>query len=290
MKKKLCVAIPVGGVVHNDYLEHNLKLLKKTDAYICIGIDEKESLLTPMTGGEYGKTKQLCKEYADQVIEFPEESYYRPGGIWKKLYDCWKASGATYVRGLGYDDFLPPDLVEGHLAFIEHHANLDASYCDYLIQDDTQGSRHFFSTKLSKYKKVKNTGGNPFSFICWLIKFSAINTAEFEHKLLKASAGFEYFLHAVLFTTKCAHFPGSPSLSAVRREHQKTVSQLHQDGVIQEKESIIKEIRALTGYSEEQTMKDWRSLDFPALCRTLRKQQSRPYALIANWRKKNNSQ
>ena len=230
--REICVAIPIGGIVHLDYLKETLSLLQGSDALVYVGIDSKESLLSL---DNYKQVREICDQYADKVLEFPPESYFRPGGIWKKIYTCWQASGATYVRGLGYDDLVPEGLILKQYEFMKVQPYLDATYTDCLILDEVNNTTKFQNTNLSGYNKIRQIGRNPFSFICWLIKFSSIDSVEFHQNLEKAAPGFEYFLHATLFEKKYSHFQTNEKTSPVRREHARTLSHLAAEGVFQEK-------------------------------------------------------
>jgi hypothetical protein len=272
----MCVAIPVGGVVHEEYLIENLQSLRQSPCKVYVGIDATQSLFSL---GNHSKVREICKEYAHQVIEFPSESYYRPGSFWKKIYLCWKASGAKYVRALGYDDLLPPNLIKNQYLFMKERPDLECSYANCVIKDENEKKEIFQNTELNGYRKVWNIGRNPFSFISWIIRFDSICNADFESKLERSSMGFEYLLHKELFNRNYAHFPSSPNESPIRREHPYTVSEYAKKGIIHNKVDTVLRIRELTGYSENQTLEDWRSLKMESSVHEVR----RKHSLILSW-------
>lgn len=254
-----CVAIPVGGRVVPEYLIENVEQIKKSGALLYIGLDSEKSLLD--NTDSYSKVKEICYEYADKVIEFEPEYYYRPGGIWKKMYDCWKYSGAKYVRGLGYDDILPSEFIIAHDRFMEENSNIDASYSNLIIRDEFKKEDIFRNTYMNVLKRIYYVGRNPFSFMCWNIKFSSINSNEYHNKLMKAVSGYEYFLYTYLSALEIKHFDSPATSSAIRREHFETVSSQHEIQGINEKNQIIQNIREMTNYTPAQTQADWDSLD-----------------------------
>lgn len=275
--QELCVAIPVGGVVNEKYLEYNLKILRESGCLVYVGLDSKESLVST---GNYRLVKEIVYQYADRVLEFPPEFYYRPGGIWKKIFDCWRASKAPYVRALGYDDYLPTELIKKQHAFMVKK-ELDGSYSNQLVVDEVKNGEIFTNTELGKLGKIRCIGKNPFSFICWQVRAAYILTEEFESKLMRASLNFECLFHTYLLKGCSAHFNSAPDASAVRREHQHTVSHLAQTGVLTDFDARSAAMREITGYSLEQTKADWHTLHFSAYVKEIRKSLSPLGAILA---------
>lgn len=275
-----CVAIPVGGRVVPEYLIENVEQIKKSGALLYIGLDSEKSLLD--NTDSYSKVREICYEYADKVIEFEPEYYYRPGGIWKKMYDCWKDSGAKYVRALGYDDILPSEFIIAHDKFMEQNNNIDASYSNLIIRDEFKKEDVFKYTKMSTLRRVLNVGRNPFSFMCWSVKFDAISSSEYEHMLLKSAYGYEYFFYGYLSALNIKHFDSPKSSTAIRREHLETISSQHEIQGIDEKNKIIQQIRDLTGYSMEATIADRDSLNMRDFYRNQRLKINYPIGKIVN--------
>lgn len=276
--RDLCVAIPVGGCVNEPYLEHNLKLLRDAGCIIYVGIDSQESLLSL---GNYESVRCIVNQYADKVLEFPPESYYRPGSIWKKIYDCWKDSGAPYVRALGYDDYLPIKLLREQHAFMLANPRIDASYSNQLIVDEVKEEEVFTNTRLNRFNRIRKLGKNPFSFICWEMRAEYILDPQFEKMLMVGCADFECLFHTWLFKGDSVHFDSVRDGSAVRREHKYTVSYYAQTGVLTETDAKSVAMRDITGYSTDQIMKDWYSLNFPKYVRDIRFEKSPLVALLA---------
>lgn len=256
-----CVAIPVGGRVIPEYLIENLEQVKKSGALLYIGLDSQKSLLD--NTDNYLKVKEICYEYADKVIEFESEYYYRPGGIWKKMYDCWKDSGAKYVRGLGYDDILSSEFIIEHDKFMEQNSDLDASYSNLIIRDEFKKVDEFKNTNASFLKKLYHVGRNPFSFMCWNIKFESIASQSYEDMMMSSYLDFEKFFFTYLIGLNTKHFNSTGMDSAIRREHFETQTSQCLIQKINEKSEVIKECRKITGYYLEDAIKEWDAMNFP---------------------------
>jgi hypothetical protein len=276
--RDLCVAIPVGGIVNETYLEYNLQMLRDAECLIYVGVDSQESLLSL---GNYSSVRRLIDQYADHVLEFPPESYYRPGSIWKKIFDCWKASKAPYLRALGYDDYLPVKLLEEQHSFMLANPAIEASYSNQLVVDEVQACEKFTHTYLSPFNRIRAIGKNWFSFICWEVRADYILCEEFEQKLMRGCHCFENLMHAYLLKGNSLHFNSVKNASAVRREHHHTISHLAQQGILTELDDKSKAIREITGYSTAQTESDWRSLDFHHYVQNIRYQLSPLRTLLA---------
>lgn len=275
-----CVAIPVGGCVNPIYLQKSLESVKQSGAVLYVGFDSQESLISLKN---YDVIREICYQYADKVLEFPPEYYYRPGGIWKKIYDCWKDSGCKYVRCLGYDDCIPPDLIQKQDAFLEANSNLDACYSNLRIIDDLKESDKFFNTKLSLVNRVQSIGRSvPFNFICWLVRFDFLNTPEYERMLMKASARWEWFFYATVVAGKVSHFDSDREWSAIRREHINTITSQYEIQGLNERNELLRQIREMVNYSEAETWADWESLNMPAYYSRKRLETSLPLGTLSN--------
>jgi hypothetical protein len=275
-----CVAIPVGGKVNLDYLRETLALLQQSDAVIYIGLDEAESL----SGlGNYDAVRALCEESADKVMLFPRESYYRPGGIWKKLLDCWQDSSCAYLRGIGYDDLLPPASIRQQQAMLENNPQLAACYANQVTQyDNDVAGREFKNTALPLVQRLRAIGQNPFSFICWTVRREAILTPEFYARTLKGSAAWEWLFHATLLGDRSAHCNTAFADSPVRREHQQTISSQYQNLSSEQQEAYHREAFQIAGHSTAQIKADWKSLNMPAYYRKKREAVSPALGRLVN--------
>jgi hypothetical protein len=101
MKKNICIAIPLGVTTNNmpdpEFLEFGLRLLKEQTIPIEIVIAADENLQDDRV--------KICEKYADKIKYFPADSYFRPGGIWKKIWECWKETECEFIGWNGYDDY-----------------------------------------------------------------------------------------------------------------------------------------------------------------------------------------
>lgn len=263
-----CVAIPVGGKVNLDYLRETLTLLRLSDAVIYVGLDEAESLSGV---GNYDAVRALCEDSAHKVMLFPRESYYRPGGIWKKLLDCWQDSGCAYLRGIGYDDLLPPESIRQQQAMLENDPTLAACYANQVTQyDDDVAGREFKNTALPLVQRLRAIGQNPFSFICWTVRREAILTPEFYARTLKGSAAWEWLFHATLLGDHSAHCSTAFEDSPIRREHQQTITSQYQQMTPETKKQFYEQIFSITQHSTDMAIRDWQSLQMTAYYKSQR--------------------
>ena len=69
---------------------------------------------------------------------FDKHSFFRPGGIWKKITDTWKEVESDYVAFLHYDDLWDIEKLEKQVSFMDSE-NLNSSFSEcYMI--DQNGS------------------------------------------------------------------------------------------------------------------------------------------------------
>jgi hypothetical protein len=235
-------------------------------------MDEAESL----TGlGNYEEVRAIAEELAHKVMLFPRESYYRPGGIWKKILDCWQDSGCAYLRGIGYDDLIPPESIALQQNALAENPSLMACYGNQITQYDTDiTGRTFENTALSPLKRLLAIGRNPFSFICWAVKRELVLTPEFYAKTLKGAAAWEWLFHATLLGAGGQHCNTPMDASPIRREHAHTISHQYSQMTPEQKQQLHDATLALTGYDTRDAVQDWRSLDMPAFYAAQRKRLS----------------
>jgi hypothetical protein len=257
-----CVAIPVGGKVNVAYLRETFETLRQSEVVVYVGLDEAESLSGV---GNYDEVRALCAQHADKVMLFPREYYYRPGGIWKKILDCWQDSGCAFLRGIGYDDLLPPAGIRQQQAMLQDNPALAACYANQVIQyDDDVAGRTLQNTCLSPLKRLRAIGQNPFSFICWTVRREAILTPEFYAKTLKGSAAWEWLFHATLLGAGGKHCNTAFADTPIRREHHQTISSQYTQMTPEQKKLFYDQIFAITRHSTDMAIKDWQSLNMPS--------------------------
>jgi hypothetical protein len=80
-----------------------------------------------------------CKEFLEskgvKIKWFETFSYFRKGGIWKKIFDTWKEEDTKYVAFLHYDDLWDSEKLKIQVDLMESKS-LAGSYSEVMIMDD----------------------------------------------------------------------------------------------------------------------------------------------------------
>jgi hypothetical protein len=66
------------------------------------------------------EARELIESHGFEIAWYPQDTYYRPGGIWKKITDQWQKVDSDYVAFLHYDDCWEVDKLAEQVGFIEH--------------------------------------------------------------------------------------------------------------------------------------------------------------------------
>ena len=251
------IVIPVGpGDPQFD--APNLKML--THGLRCVKDSEGSPTLTVAMDRNLPAHKaHIVAKIADKVIYFNDHSYYRPGGIWNKIYTCWEQSNADYVGWCGYDDYSSND------RFIKQEAKLNESgakscFCHNYeqhgdkIPNQVNNGRIDFKAHLGRHA--------PFMGAFLLRRDAILNSGIAEHRL-KWSYYFEGLLYAYILKM------GRPAISDgffVYHHHPATIS-----NTAREEREWVKAARREVGYTEADCVRDWNSIGFDALCADIRK-------------------
>lgn len=75
--------------------------------------------------------KYVLRNYSllAKIKWFEPFSYFRKGGIWKKIFDVWKSSDAEFVAFMHYDDLWHCDKLRKQIDFIKAN-NLDGAWSE----------------------------------------------------------------------------------------------------------------------------------------------------------------
>lgn len=248
---KVEVVIPIGcgnpkeDAPRIELLEEGLKSIKNQTIPVQLTIAMDKNL---------PKEKQaIIKKYADKIKVYPEASYFRPGGIWLKIWECWEESKADYVAWQGYDDISHNQRFEFQLEAIER-TNSNACF----------GIQRKFSDDVTKAQMVNDgninfqayKGSHPEFMGGFLLRKDAIlNSGLGEHKT-KWAHYFEGLLY--VYILKMGQICNSDGTFCFRYHKGSIDSTFNPDWV--------EEQRSITRYTYEQCVEDWESLNFQDLC------------------------
>lgn len=255
MSSKIEVVIPVGvgnpkeDAPKIDLLEQGLASIKNQTIPVT---------LTVAMDRDLPKSKQkVVKKYADKIKVYPKASYFRPGGIWLKIWECWEESDAKYVAWQGYDDISHHQRFEFQIEAIERTG---ANACF--------GIQKKFSDDINKAKMVNDgnlafgsyVGGHPEFMGGFLLRKDAILQSGLGRHRYKWSHYFEGLLFA--YIVKTGSICNSDGTFCFRYHPGSIASTNNPEWV--EKQ------RKITKYTYEQCLADWASLNFQSICQNLK--------------------
>ena len=105
-RTRVHVVMPIGvGAPGTPVLRHlraSLDCLARQtfrDFKVTVAADENIS----------AEARALVEAYGADIVWYPKDTYFRPGGIWKKITDQWQAVDSDYVAYFHYDDLWDDD-------------------------------------------------------------------------------------------------------------------------------------------------------------------------------------
>jgi hypothetical protein len=242
MKTHIVIPIGVGapGTPVQEFLEKSVNsILNQTS---------KEFVLTVAADSNI---PDRCKEFLEknnvEVKWFEPFTYFRKGGIWKKIFDTWKDKDTKYMAFLHYDDLWDLEKLRIQVEKMETE-KLDASWSEAYVMDE-QGNTN--PTDYSFQEISKNTVGTrtmAFAHSVIVSREKMMNSGILEHQELWA-ANFEDVW--ALYVHKIKNARKTPGAKVFWRNHSLNIS-----NTVREVVDFVKEQRAHTDYSLEETMQD----------------------------------
>lgn len=238
------IVIPIGvgapGTPVQSYLEQSIESIKRQtcDKYI-------------LTVAADTNIPDECKNYLHlneiNVKWFEPFTYFRKGGIWKKIFDTWKSIDSEYVAFLHYDDLWDSNKLEIQLNDIISK-KLEGNWSEtYIIND----CNDIVSSDCSLNELTIDTVGMrsvAFAHSCIISKNSILNSGilDFEDEW---SANFEDVW--ALYVHKIKNVEKSIGAKMYWRNHSMNIS-----STVREDAEFVKQQRASTNYSLYETLKD----------------------------------
>jgi len=254
MSSSIEVVIPIGvgnplkDAPRVDMLEEGLASIKNQSIPVRLGVAMDEDLPTPK--------QKIIRRYADRIETYPAGSYYRPGGIWKKIWDMWETSECPYVAWQGYDDISHEKRFEFQLEAIERTGYNSCFGIQKRFVNDIKSATMVNDGSINFYAYVGNHPEFMGGFL--LNKQALLDSGLGEHKY-KWSHYFEGLLFAYIM--KMGMIANSDGVFYFRYHSGSIASTVNPEWV--------EEQRQLTGYSYEQCLQDWESIQFNRICQEL---------------------
>jgi hypothetical protein len=190
---------------------------------------------------------------SNDILTFPEESFWRPGCIWYKIWCCWQHSDSDYLTWSGYDDVSYANRFDHSNNFLNAtDDNYVGCYSEQIGWIDGIGSSPNSIRNTNINKSI--VGSIPFPVGDILFKRKFLNQGRMQHDILKNAHGWEaYYVTWLLSLGPLARMPG---LRFAYRNHPRTLSNTAASIDTENSKRVI------TGYSLDQLMEDWNSIKF----------------------------
>jgi len=234
-----------------DYLKFSLSLLKEQTIPVKITCAVDENLQPDRL--------EIVKQYAHKIVTFPKHSYFRPGGIWKKIWECWKESDCEYLKWNSYDDYIDRRSCAFQLQTIKSF-NANACFCSNY--NNNHGNVRKVNDGNLNFKQF--IGQHPMYMGGFLLNRKAILNSGLDQYKNSWSYYFEGILYA--FICKTGKIVNNPNAMFYYRDHSGTISE-----TCREKEAWVQEAVKEVGYSFSDCKKDWDSINFNKLCEEIKR-------------------
>lgn len=127
------IVIPIGvaapGTPVPSLLRHSIDSIQRQT--------EKDYILTVASDTDVSQEiKDILKEKKVNVKWFEPGTFFRRGGIWKKITDCWKETDSKYLAFLHYDDLWDDNKLEKQIEVMEEK-NIGCSWAECFYINDT---------------------------------------------------------------------------------------------------------------------------------------------------------
>lgn len=254
----LTIVIPLGvsipGTPVLEYLKSCVESLDNQETSyeydIVFACDDN----VPNDVADYLKSTGHKIEWCDRF------SYFKKGGIWKKIYDQWVACESPYLAFCHYDDKWSPNKIQSQLDCLKRES-ADICWSRVGVIDLEDNFRNE-AMSLDSLNKSSLYGPTPYAFCHSTIVTRAIldsGILEFEDKW---SAVYEQ-----LFFMYSHKLKGVRDLCSFfyHRTHPDSITNTFND----EQSDVVKHQRESTNYSLEDTWNDANSLNMESLRRSI---------------------
>jgi glycosyltransferase involved in cell wall biosynthesis len=208
-----------------------------------------------------GEARSLVEAYGAELVWYPKDTYFRPGGIWKKITDQWQRVESDYVAYFHYDDLWETTKLAEQVALIESRALNGCYTAGERIDDDgvvTPGDIALPALEPSQ----AGTHPGAWTLHSMLLRRDAIlGSGLLEHEQSWAAIFEQLFF---LYVLKLGRVEKCTTTRFFYREHPATIS-----NTVREEEAFVEDARAETGYTLEATLADADAIDLDGLAARL---------------------
>jgi glycosyltransferase involved in cell wall biosynthesis len=207
------------------------------------------------------EARSLVEAYGAELVWYPKDTYFRPGGIWKKITDQWQRVDSDYVAYFHYDDLWATTKLAEQFALIESRALNGCYTAGERIDDDgviTPGDIALPALDPSQ------AGSHPgaWTLHSMLLRRNAIlGSGLLEHEQSWAAIFEQLFF---LYVLKLGRVEKCGTTTFYYRDHPATIS-----NTVREEEAFVEDARAETGYTLEATLADAEEIDLDSLAARL---------------------
>jgi hypothetical protein len=207
------------------------------------------------------EARSLVEAYGAELVWYPKDTYFRPGGIWKKITDQWQRVDSDYVAYFHYDDLWATTKLAEQVALIESRALNGCYTAGERIDDDgviTPGDIALPALDPSQ------AGSHPgaWTLHSMLLRRNAIlGSGLLEHEQSWAAIFEQLFF---LYVLKLGRVEKCGTTTFYYRDHPATIS-----NTVREEEAFVEDARAETGYTLEATLADAEEIDLDSLAARL---------------------
>lgn len=200
----------------------------------------------------------IVRERADDVLMFPEDSYWRPGCIWYKIWTCWQTASGDYLAWSGYDDYSAPTRFAVQVAALE--GDPEAASCHTAVgvihgTGTVPQSVYDFPLSRAKLGTIAFPAGAP------IFRTERLHDGRMKDDILKNAYLWEAYYLTWLASLGPIRYLGKPPLFSYRAHARTVSSEAHSRGPGAQKLEEVRR-RIATGYTLDNLMNDWDSLRF----------------------------
>lgn len=256
MKTHIVLPLGVGaeGTPVQKYLEQSVaSILDQTDKNVLLTVAADKNI------------PERCVNFLVKnnirIQWFEEYSYFRPGSIWKKIFDSWKTIDSNYVGFLHYDDLWDRNKLKIQVDLLEQN-NLFGAWSEvYTIDENSQ----ITSSDLSFKSLSIDTVGRKFCAFCHstIVDKQALFSSGILNHENTWGGNFEKLL--AVYLHKIKKVQKAEGAKFYWRNHTSNITH-----TLQENKEVTVTQRKVTGYTFSQTLVDIESTKLPDLIQEVR--------------------
>lgn len=209
------------------------------------------------------RCKQFLQDRQVEIKWFDTYSYFRRGGIWKKIFDTWKEKDTEFLAFLHADDMWDEHKLELQISTIKNQGLLGAWSETYIIDSTNEILSGDVSWKELSYQTL-GTRTPAFAHSVIISRKAVLESGILDHED-KWAGNFEDIW--ALYVHKIKKVGKAHGSKFFWRSHEKSVS-----NTLHEYHDYVKAQRIETTYSFDETVKDLDSINMLDLYEQIKNQ------------------